>query len=88
MYAIMTASCGNLSGYHNIPAKSEEFEEKITPKTSAVIVNTPHNPTGVVYSEETIKETCCNSGSKTEGVWNCDLSDLRMNHIENWLMMA
>ena len=33
-----------------------EFEEKITPKTRAVIVNTPHNPTGVVYSEETIKK--------------------------------
>ena len=34
----------------------EEFEQKITPKTRAVIVNTPHNPTGVVYSEETIKK--------------------------------
>ena len=33
-----------------------EFEQKITPKTRAVIVNTPHNPTGVLYSEETIKK--------------------------------
>ena len=33
-----------------------EFEQKITAKTKAVIVNTPHNPTGVVYSEETIKK--------------------------------
>ena len=33
-----------------------EFEQKITPKTRAVIVNTPHNPTGVVYSEETIRK--------------------------------
>ena len=33
----------------------EEFREKITGKTRAVIVNTPHNPTGVVYSEDTIK---------------------------------
>ena len=33
-----------------------EFEQKITPKTRAVIVNTPHTPTGVVYSEETIKK--------------------------------
>ena len=33
-----------------------KFEQKITPKTRAVIVNTPHNPTGVVYSEETIKK--------------------------------
>ncbi|MDD5935697.1 MAG: pyridoxal phosphate-dependent aminotransferase [Clostridiales bacterium] len=34
----------------------KEFEEKINAKTKAVIVNTPNNPTGVVYSEETIKE--------------------------------
>lgn len=34
----------------------KEFREKITPRTKAVIVNTPNNPTGVVYSEETIKE--------------------------------
>lgn len=36
--------------------KLDEFEEKITAKTKAVIVNTPNNPTGVVYSEETIKK--------------------------------
>ncbi len=35
--------------------KLEEFETKITPKTKVVLVNTPNNPTGVVYSEETIK---------------------------------
>lgn len=32
----------------------DEFKKKITIKTKAVIVNTPNNPTGVVYSEETI----------------------------------
>lgn len=36
--------------------KLDEFEAKLTPKTKAVIVNTPNNPTGVVYSEETIKK--------------------------------
>ena len=36
--------------------KLDEFAEKITEKTKAVIVNTPNNPTGVVYSEETIKK--------------------------------
>ena len=36
--------------------KLAEFEEKITAKTKAVIVNTPNNPTGVVYSEETIEK--------------------------------
>ena len=34
----------------------EEFEKLITPKTKAVIVNTPNNPSGVVYSEDTIKK--------------------------------
>ena len=34
----------------------EEFEKKITPKTKAVIINNPNNPTGVVYSEETVKK--------------------------------
>ena len=32
----------------------QELEEKITERTRAVIINSPHNPTGVVYSEETI----------------------------------
>ena len=34
----------------------EEFKSKITAKTKAIIVNTPNNPSGVVYKEETIKE--------------------------------
>ena len=34
----------------------EELEQKISANTRAVIVNTPHNPTGVVYSEETIRK--------------------------------
>lgn len=36
--------------------KLDEFESKITEKTKAIIINTPNNPTGVIYSEETIKE--------------------------------
>ena len=28
----------------------EEFEQKIGPRTKAVIINTPNNPTGVIYS--------------------------------------
>ncbi len=35
--------------------KLDEFESKITKKTKCVIVNSPNNPTGVVYSEETIQ---------------------------------
>ena len=34
----------------------EEFERMICEKTKAVIVNSPNNPTGVVYSEATIRK--------------------------------
>jgi len=30
----------------------EQLEEAITPKTKAVIINTPSNPTGMIYTEE------------------------------------
>lgn len=33
----------------------EDLKDKITEKTKAVIINNPVNPTGVVYSEETIQ---------------------------------
>jgi aspartate aminotransferase len=33
----------------------ERLAAAITPKTKALIVNTPNNPTGVIYSEEVIK---------------------------------
>ncbi|MBQ8409404.1 MAG: pyridoxal phosphate-dependent aminotransferase [Clostridia bacterium] len=35
-----------------------DFENKITPATKAVIVNSPNNPSGVVYSEETVRALC------------------------------
>lgn len=33
----------------------EDFEKRITEKTRFVLINSPNNPTGVVYSEETIQ---------------------------------
>jgi aspartate aminotransferase len=33
----------------------KEFELRITNKTKAVIINTPNNPTGVIYSSETLE---------------------------------
>ena len=45
-----------------VPAETKTFqpnidglEKAITSKTKAVIINTPNNPTGVVYSDESIK---------------------------------
>lgn len=34
----------------------QSFKKALTPKTKAVIINSPNNPSGVVYGEETIKE--------------------------------
>lgn len=39
----------------NFQPDLEDFKNKITSKTKAVIINTPNNPTGVIYSEETLK---------------------------------
>ena len=36
----------------------DAFEKLITPETKAVIINTPNNPTGVVYTEENLRRFC------------------------------
>lgn len=48
-----------------IPADLEYFQmnlkafaELVTPETKAIIVNTPNNPTGVVFTEKNLKEFC------------------------------
>jgi len=45
---VVTPNCDNFQ------PNLKEFEGKITPKTKAIIINSPNNPTGVIYSEETI----------------------------------
>lgn len=40
--------------YETFQPNLEAFEAAITDKTKAVIINTPNNPTGVVYSKETM----------------------------------
>lgn len=39
----------------NFEPNLSELREKITDKTKAIIINSPNNPSGVIYSEETIK---------------------------------
>ncbi len=36
----------------------QDLEEKITKNTKALILNSPNNPSGVVYTKETIKSVC------------------------------
>ncbi len=55
---------GNFDGKPVIvPANTDTFEPKaealknyITEKTKAIIINSPNNPTGMIYKEETLKE--------------------------------
>jgi aspartate aminotransferase len=46
-----------------VPARKGDFQPDcpaiaaaITPRTKAIIINTPNNPTGVIYSEQSLKE--------------------------------
>lgn len=40
----------------NFQINFEAFEEMLTPKVMAVLINTPNNPSGMVYSTETLTE--------------------------------
>lgn len=40
----------------NFEPDMEDFEKKITSNTKAVIVNSPNNPSGIVYSEKILEE--------------------------------
>lgn len=49
--------------FNVVPAKIEDFqidfdklEESVTPNLKGVIINSPNNPTGTVYSEDTLKK--------------------------------
>lgn len=59
-YRVFVEACGGRLVI--VPAKTDDFqidfaalETAITPHTKAVIINSPNNPSGAVYSEETIR---------------------------------
>ncbi|MDR1104002.1 MAG: pyridoxal phosphate-dependent aminotransferase [Endomicrobium sp.] len=39
----------------NFKATPEDIEKALTPKTKAIVINSPSNPTGVTYSQEELK---------------------------------
>ena len=42
----------------NFQLNLSAFAEMVTPETKAVIINTPNNPTGVVFTEENLRKLC------------------------------
>ncbi len=46
----------NTSEENDFKFSPEELEDAITPKTRALILNTPSNPTGMVYTEDVLKK--------------------------------
>ena len=71
---------GNYAANHGVslkavPADTKTFQpnietmtEMITEKTRAVIINSPNNPTGVVYSEETLKKMAAVLSEKSKEI--------------------
>lgn len=44
-----------INTYPNFRLKADEIEKQITPKTKVMMLNSPNNPTGVVYSDDELK---------------------------------
>ena len=50
----------------NFQINFHEFKKALNPKVMAVLINTPNNPSGAVYSEDTIKELASILAEKQE----------------------
>ena len=62
-YRVFIENAGGKVVISNPMAKSfqidlVDFESKITPNTKAIILNSPNNPSGVVYTEDTVRGVC------------------------------
>lgn len=59
-YRVFVESCGAKLAvvspdYENFQVNFTDFESKINANTRCIIINTPNNPTGAMYSEETLE---------------------------------
>ena len=61
----------------------DAFKNAITPNTKAVLINSPNNPTGVIYSEETLQSMAAviNEKEKELGINIILISDEPYNEI-------
>lgn len=61
-YSVFTANAGGVLKAvecdKNFQPDIDKFTAALTGKTKAVIINSPNNPSGVVYGEKVIKELC------------------------------
>lgn len=62
-YSVFTANAGGIlksvqCNPRNFMPDIEKFAAALNAKTKAVIINSPNNPSGVVYGEEVIKSLC------------------------------
>jgi len=61
-YTVFSKNCGaklvKVASDDKLLPNLVEFEKAITDKTRVVIVNSPNNPSGVIYPESTIKALC------------------------------
>ena len=72
-YAEMTCMCGGVPVI--VPSRVEDgfepdikdIEAKATDKTKAILINTPNNPTGAVWSEETLRQIA--EFAKEKDIW-------------------
>ncbi|MDE7087672.1 MAG: pyridoxal phosphate-dependent aminotransferase, partial [Clostridia bacterium] len=74
-YAVFTANAGGtLKAAQCSPdafmPDIADFKSKLSDKTKAVIINSPNNPSGVVYGEKIIKELCSALGQHEKKTGN------------------
>ncbi len=75
MYKVLVQLCGGVPKYYDLypdyKIRKEELERNITEKTKLIILNTPSNPTGVVFSPSELR-TIAEVARKNDLIVICD----------------